>query len=74
MKMSVDRQRRIVEDMVRYSTAISVVVRRGQEEFFDSQDFRNRATIEHYLELLGEASEAVGPAFRKAHSELPGLP
>jgi len=71
MKMSADRQRRVLEDMVRYSTAISAVVRRGREEFFDADDVRNRATIEHYLELLGEASAAIGRSFRTSHPELP---
>ncbi len=71
MKMNAERQRRILQDMASYCTAISTVVRRGRDEFFDTGDFRNRVTIEHYLELLGEASEAVGQSFRTAHSELP---
>ena len=69
--MNVDRQRRLLEDMVRYAAAISTVVRRGRYEFFDPDEVRNRATIEHYLELLGEGSEAVGQSFRTSHPEVP---
>ena len=71
MKMSPDRQRRVVADMLSYATEISRVVRRGREEFFDKTDVRNRVTVEHYLELLGEASEAVGQSFRTTNRELP---
>ena len=69
--MDPDRRRRILDDMVRYATTVAAVVRRGREEFFDPSEVRNRATIEHYLELLGEASEAVGRSFRTTHPELP---
>lgn len=68
--MSGDRQRRVLEDMVRYASAIATVVRRGRDEFFAPDDFRNRVTIEHYLELLGEACEAVGQSFRRSHPEI----
>lgn len=71
MKMTPDRQRRILEDMSRYAAAIASVVRRGRDEFFAADDVRNRATIEHYLELLGEASASMGQSFRQAHPELP---
>lgn len=57
--------------MLRYSAEIAAIVRRGREEFFDRADVRNRATVEHFLELLGEASSAVGRSFRSANPELP---
>lgn len=69
--MTPDRQRRLLLDMVRYSTEIAAVVGRGREEFFDRGDVRNRITVEHFLELLGETSEAVGQPFRAAN---PGIP
>lgn len=69
--MNPDRQRRILEDMVRYGTAIASVVRRGRDEFADPKEIRNRATVEHYLELLGESSEAIGAAFRAEHPQIP---
>ena len=71
MKMNASRQRRVLEDMVRYSAAIASVVRRGRDEFFDPGDVRNRATIEHYLELIGEACQAVGRSFRSSHPDIP---
>jgi uncharacterized protein with HEPN domain len=63
----------VVEDMVRYADAIGQVVRRGREEFFDAGEVRNRAAIEHYLELLGEASGAVGRTVRHANPEIPWI-
>jgi uncharacterized protein with HEPN domain len=69
--MDAERARRLVEDMVRHAEAIHRVVRRGREEFFDPEEVRNRATIEHYLELLGEASGAIGRPLRNAN---PGVP
>lgn len=60
-----------MEDMLRYVGAIESVVHRGREEFFDPKEVRNRATVEHYLELLGEASGAVGRSIRNAN---PGVP
>ncbi len=71
MKIDLDRARRLVEDMLRYAGAIESVVHRGREEFFDPKEVRNRATVEHYLELLGEASGAVGRSMRNAN---PGVP
>ena len=65
------RAHRLVEDMLRYANAIDRVVRRGRDEFFDPEEVRNRATIEHYLELLGEASGAVGRSLRNANPDLP---
>jgi uncharacterized protein with HEPN domain len=65
------RTRRLVEDMLRYANAIDRVVRRGRTEFFDKEELRNRATIEHYLELLGEASGAVGRSLRNSNPEVP---
>lgn len=69
--MTPDRQRRLLLDMVRYSTEIAAVVGRGREEFFDRGDVRNRITVEHFLELLGETSEAVGQPFRTANPSIP---
>jgi uncharacterized protein with HEPN domain len=63
--------RRLVEDMLRYANAIDRVVRRGRDEFFDPEELRNRATVEHYLELLGEASGAVGRSLRNSNPEVP---
>ena len=71
MKMDPSRARRLVEDMLRYAGAIESVVHRGREEFFDPKEVRNRATVEHYLELLGEASGAIGRSMRSAN---PGVP
>ena len=71
MKMTPDRQRRLVLDMLRYASEIATVVRRGREELFDRADVRNRVTVEHYLELLGEASVAVGQPFRKGNPDVP---
>ncbi len=71
MKMDPARTRRRVEDMLRYAGAIAMVVRRGRDEFFDPREVRNRATIEHYLELLGEASGAVGRSTRNANPDVP---
>lgn len=71
MKMTLDRQRRVLSDMLRYADEITKVVRRGREEFFDPGDVRNRATIEHYLELLGEASEAVGQSVHTTNPDIP---
>jgi uncharacterized protein with HEPN domain len=65
------RARRLVEDMLRYANAIDRVVRRGRDEFFDPEELRNRATIEHYLELLGEASGAVGRSLQNSNPEVP---
>ncbi len=69
--MSPGRQRRLLVDMLRYSTEISTIVRRGRDEFFDRADVRNRVTVEHFLELLGEASEAVGQSLRNANPDIP---
>lgn len=71
MRMTPDRRKRLVGDMVRCSREIAKVVRRGREEFFDPDDVRNRTTVEHLLELLGEACQAVGQPFREAN---PGIP
>lgn len=71
MKISPDRSRRLVEDMVRYAGAIERIVRRGREEFFDRDEVRNRAATEHYLELLGEAGGAVGQSTRNANPQIP---
>ena len=71
MRMSPARARRLVEDMLRYANTIDRVVRRGRDEFFDREEVRNRASIEHYLELLGEASGAVGRSLRNANPEIP---
>lgn len=71
MKMNPARQRRLVTDMLRYSAEIAKVVRRGHEEFFDPSDVRNRVTVEHFLELLGEASEAVGQSLRTENPDVP---
>ena len=71
MKMSPDRQRRVLGDMLRYATEVSAIVRRGRDEFFDRADVRNRVTVEHFLELLGEASEAVGRSLRNANPDIP---
>ena len=71
MRMVPARARRLVEDMLRYANAIDRVVRRGRDEFFDPEEVRNRAAIEHYLELLGEASGAVGRSLRNANPEVP---
>ncbi len=71
MKMTPDRERRFLDDMLRYSTGIAQIVRRGRDEFLDAADVRNRVTIEHFLELLGGASEAIGQSFRKSN---PGIP
>jgi uncharacterized protein with HEPN domain len=68
--MDPGRQRRLLDDMSRYAGAIAQVVRRGREEFFDPDEVRNRATIEHYLELLGEASGAVGRSLRSANPQI----
>ncbi len=73
MKMTPERQRRLVADMLRYSAEIAKVVRRGREEFFDRSDVRNRVTVEHFLELLGEASEAVGQSLRTENPDIPWL-
>lgn len=69
--MSPDRQRRVLGDMLRYATEVSAIVRRGRDEFFDRADVRNRVTVEHFLELLGEASEAVGRSLRNANPDIP---
>ncbi len=71
MKMTPDRQRRLIGDLLRYCAEIAKVVRRGREEFFDNSDVRNRATVEHFLELLGEGCEAVGQSFRSQNSGIP---
>ncbi len=47
-------------DLLRYRAEFARLVRPGREEFFDNSDVRNRATVEHFLELLGEGCEAVG--------------
>ncbi len=69
--MTPDRQRRLLADMLRYASEIATVVRRGRDEFFDRADVRSRVTVEHYLELLGETSEAVGQSLRSANSGIP---
>ncbi len=69
--MSTDRSRRLVEDMVRYAAAIDRIVRRGREEFFDGDEVRNRAAVEHYLELLREAIGAVGRSLPNANARVP---
>jgi uncharacterized protein with HEPN domain len=61
------RQRVIIDDMLQYLDTIADVVKRGRESFFDSTDVRNRATVEHYLELLGEGSKALGEPFQNAN-------
>ncbi len=71
MRMTPDRQRRLILDMLRYASEIATVVRRGREEFFDRTDVRNRVTVEHYIELLGETSEAVGQSMRRANPDIP---
>ena len=71
MKMDPDRARRVVEDMVRYCGIIERIVRRGRDEFFDPAEVRNRATIEHYLELLGEGAGAVGKSLRAGNPDIP---
>lgn len=57
--------------MARYAAAIDQIAQRGRDEFFDRGELRNRAAIEHYLELLGEASGAVGHAVRNANPAIP---
>ena len=69
VKPSPTRYRKIVDDMRRYSAVIASTVRRGKDDF--DTDIRNRATIEHYLELLGEATHKLGKSFQ---NENPGIP
>jgi uncharacterized protein with HEPN domain len=69
--MDPTRARRLVDDMIRYTRVIETGVKRGREEFFDSNEVRNRASIEHYLELLGEASGAIGRPLRNANPSVP---
>lgn len=69
--MDQDRARRVIEDMIRYAETIGEIVRRGREEFFDPGEVRNRAAIEHFLELLGESAGAVGRAIRNSHPDVP---
>jgi uncharacterized protein with HEPN domain len=65
-----ERERRILEDLSRYSETVAWVVRRGRDEYFGN-DLRNRATVDHYLELIGEAVGAPGRPFRRANPSIP---
>jgi uncharacterized protein with HEPN domain len=70
MREREERERVIVEDLLRYSEIITSVVRRGRDEFFGN-DVRNRATVEHYLELTGEAVGALGRSFQRENPTIP---
>lgn len=60
-----------MDDVLQYLETIANIVKSGREAFFNPKDVRSRATVEHYLELLGEGTKALGGPFQR---ENPGVP
>ena len=61
--------RYLVDQIMKHAEVISVNVRKGREEF--NRDPTTRYAVEHATELLAEAAEMLGRAFKGTN---PGVP
>jgi uncharacterized protein with HEPN domain len=63
------RDRYLVDQMLTHAEVIAVNVRKGRDVF--ETDPSTRYAVEHASELLAEAAEQVGRAFKTANSAVP---
>ncbi len=69
MKESEQRDRFLVDEMLRHGEVLAAIVRKGKE--FLLSDAPSRYAAEHAAELLAEAAEKTSQAFKSANPSLP---
>jgi uncharacterized protein with HEPN domain len=63
------RDRFLVDEMLRYLTVLGAGVKQGKANL--AEDSMTRYAVEHATELLAEAAEKVGRAFKAANPKVP---